>query len=141
MNLKIAVKARTMNPDIKVVIRIFDDDFAGSLQEQFGFNALSATAMAAPAFAAAAAGTDISNPITVEGQALSLARLKVDPESCLEGKTVGQAEQEYDVSVVLLKRDGEQDMHPAFDRQLVAGDTLAVLGAPESINQIVHDNR
>jgi K+/H+ antiporter YhaU regulatory subunit KhtT len=54
---------------------------------------------------------------------------------------VGDAEQHYDVSVVLLKRDGEQDMHPAFDRQLAPGDTLAVLGAPECINHMVHDNR
>jgi Trk K+ transport system NAD-binding subunit len=141
MNLKIAVKARSLNPKIKVVIRIFDDDFAQSLQEQFGFNALSATAMAAPAFAAAAAGSDITNPITVEGQALSLGRLKVDPDSALKGKTVGETEQDYDVSVVLLKRDGDQDMHPAFDRRLAAGDTLAVLGAPDCINHMVHDNR
>jgi len=141
MNLKIAVKARSLNPKIKVVVRIFDDDFAQSLQEQFSFNALSATAMAAPAFAAAAAGTDITNPITVEGQPLSLARLGVDSDSSLKGKTVGETEQDYGVSVVLLKRDGEQDLHPAFDRQLAPGDILAVLGAPEHINQIVHDNR
>jgi Trk K+ transport system NAD-binding subunit len=141
MNLKIAVKARSLNPRIKVVIRIFDDDFAESLQQQFGFNALSATAMAAPAFAAAAAGTDITDPITVEGQPLSLARLKVDPGSRLKGQTVGEAEQRYGVSVVLIKSDGEQDLHPASDRKLAAGDTLAVLGGPEPINQIVHDNR
>jgi len=54
MNLQIALKARSMNPDIKVVIRIFDEDFAHALQEQFGFIALSATEMAAPVFAASA---------------------------------------------------------------------------------------
>jgi voltage-gated potassium channel len=54
MNLQIALKARSMNPKIKVVVRIFDEDFAHALQEQFGFIALSATEMAAPVFAAAA---------------------------------------------------------------------------------------
>ncbi len=75
MNLQIALKARSLNPDIEVVIRIFDEDFAHSLQEQFGFTALSATEMAAPVFAAAAAGADVTNPISIEGQQLSLARL------------------------------------------------------------------
>lgn len=140
MNLKIAVKARSLNPDVKVVIRIFDDDFAQSLHEQFGFNALSATAMAAPAFASAAAGADITNPITVEGQSLSLARLKVGVSSGLAGKSVGEIEQGYDISVVLLKHDSQQDMHPPADACLSDGDTLAVLGTPERISQVLHDN-
>jgi voltage-gated potassium channel len=124
-----------------VVIRIFDDDFAQSLQQQFGFSALSATAMAAPAFASAAAGADITNPITVEGESLSLARIKVSKHSGLTSKSVGEIEQEYDLSVVLLKHDSQKDMHPAADTRLADGDTLAVLGAPERINQVMHDNR
>jgi len=62
MNLQIALKARSINPKINVVVRIFDDDFAHALQDQFGFIALSATEMAAPVFAAAAAGVDVTNP-------------------------------------------------------------------------------
>ena len=53
LNLQMAVKARSLNPAIQVVLRIFDDDFAESLHKQFGFKAFSATGMAAPAFAAA----------------------------------------------------------------------------------------
>ncbi len=48
LNLQIALKSRNLNHDIKVVIRIFDDDFARSLQEQFGFHAMSATAIFHP---------------------------------------------------------------------------------------------
>ncbi|HMN63098.1 MAG TPA: NAD-binding protein, partial [Anaerolinea sp.] len=59
LNLEIALKARNLNPKIEVIIRIFDDEFADSLQKQFGFKALSATGMAAPLFAAAAASVDI----------------------------------------------------------------------------------
>jgi voltage-gated potassium channel len=141
MNLKIAVKARSMNPSIQVVIRIFDDDFADSLQDQFDFIAMSATAMAAPAFAAAASGVDITNPVTVEGESLSMARLTIDSRSLLAGKTVGEIEQSYDVSVVLLKHDSEQDMHPPATQGITDGDTLVVLGSPERLNVIVHDNQ
>jgi Trk K+ transport system NAD-binding subunit len=141
MNLKIAVKARSMNPSIQVVVRIFDDDFADSLQAQFGFIALSATAMAAPAFAAAAAGADITNPISVEGELLSMARLKVMPGSRLIARTVGDVEGSYDVSVVLIKHDSAQDMHPPASQAISASDTIVVLGSPEHLNSIVHDNQ
>src|SRR5258706_723825 len=74
MNLQIALKARSLNPKIQVVIRIFDEVFAHSLQEQFGFIAWSATEMTAPVFAAAAAGADGTNPNSIEGPILALAK-------------------------------------------------------------------
>lgn len=141
LNLQIAVKARSLNPQIRVVIRIFDDDFAQSLQEQFGFTALSATSMAAPAFAAAAAGADVTRPIMVEGESLSLGRLCVGKTSKLQNLDVSNIEQRYDLSVVLLKRAGEPDMHPSGERTLKEGDTLAVLGNPQKISVLVHDNQ
>src|SRR5690242_6659026 len=112
MNLQIALKARSLNPGIQVVIRIFDDDFAHALQEQFGFIALSATEMAAPVFAAAAAGADVTNPISIEGQQLSLARLTIASSSPLSRKTVGYVEDNYHLNVILLRRDHTSEMHP-----------------------------
>ncbi|HPH96818.1 MAG TPA: TrkA family potassium uptake protein [Anaerolineaceae bacterium] len=140
LNLQIAVKARKMNPKIEVIVRIFDDDFATSLQQQFGFKALSATGMAAPIFAATAAGVDITPPINIEGQANSLARLQINPKSRLVGKTIGQVETIYDLSLVLLTRSSKVDTHPAPDRVIQKGDIIAILGSPEHINLLVHDN-
>lgn len=139
-NLQVAVKARSLNPGIQVVIRIFDDDFAQALHKQFGFIALSATGMAAPAFAAAAAGADVTRPITVEGQLLSLARLGVTGGAGLDGLEVGMVEQKYDLSVVLLKHEDESDMHPGASRTLAPGDVLVVLGGPDQLNRFIHDN-
>jgi Trk K+ transport system NAD-binding subunit len=101
---------------------------------------MSAPGMAAPAFAAAAAGVDITRPIVVEGQALSLARLIVAPRARLCRLTIGQMEAQYDISVVLLRRQGDPDIHPAAQRSLEAGDVLAVLGGPEEINALLNDN-
>jgi voltage-gated potassium channel len=140
MNLQIAVKARNLNKDIQVVIRIFDEDFAHSLHEQFGFVALSATGMAAPVFAAAAAGADVTNPISVEGQQLSLARLTISTSSQLAGKTVGYVEDNYHLNIVLVRHDHQSEMHPTDSMALQSGDTLAVLGGPEPLNHLLHDN-
>ena len=140
MNLQIALKARSLNPQIQVVIRIFDEDFAHALQEQFGFIALSATEMAAPVFAAAATGTDITNPISIEGQLLGLARLTIKPTSEIANKTVGYVEDNYHLNVVLLRHDHQSEMHPTDRSMLHAGDTLAVLGGPEQLDRLMHDN-
>ncbi len=141
MNLQIALKARTLNPDIQVVIRIFDQDFAHALREQFGFVALSATEMAAPVFAAAAAGADVTNPISVEGQQLSLARFVISPNSRLANKTVGYIEDNYSLNVILLRHDQRSEIHPKDSQPLHAGDTLAVLGGPEQLRKLMQDGQ
>ena len=141
LNLKIALKARSLNPNVKVIIRIFDDDFADELHQQFGFFALSGTAIAAPAFAASAAGADITNPINIEGESLSLARLAISPKSELDGKTVGQVEDHYHVSIVLVRYDHKSELHPTDSLKLKGNDMLAVLGRPENLNALVHASR
>jgi Trk K+ transport system NAD-binding subunit len=140
MNLQIALKARSMNPNIKVVIRIFDEDFAHALQDQFGFIALSATEMAAPVFAAAATGTDVTNPISIEGQLLSLARITVSADAAFTNKTVGEVEDLYHLSIVLIRHDHQSEMHPTDTTPIRAGATLAVLGGPEELNHLMRDN-
>lgn len=140
MNLQIALKARSMNPNIKVVVRIFDEDFAHALQDQFGFIALSATEMAAPVFASAASGVDITNPISIEGQLLSLARLVISEAAPFSKKTIGYVEDHYHLNVVLLRHNHQSEMHPTDKTPLHAGDVLAVLGVPEQLNMLLHDN-
>ena len=140
VNLKIALKARSLNPGIRVIVRIFDDDFSKSLQDQFGFIALSGTSMAAPVFAAAATGADVTNPISVEGQQLSLARLTINPDSRLANKVVGYVEDNYHVSVILVRHDHETQMHPADNKKINSGDVVAVLGGPDELSRIMYAN-
>ncbi|MFZ5910693.1 MAG: potassium channel family protein [Chloroflexota bacterium] len=140
LNLQIALKARSINPDIQVVVRIFDEEFAHALQDQFGFIAVSATEMAAPVFAAAAAGADVTNPISIEGQLLGLARVTIRPNSSIVEKTVGVVEDDYHLNIVLVRHDHQSELHPTDSMMLHAGDMIVVLGAPERLSRLVHDN-
>jgi Trk K+ transport system NAD-binding subunit len=140
LNLKVALKARRLRPEIQVIIRIFDDDFAHALQEQFGYTAFSATGMAAPAFAAAASGVDMTRPITVEGQSMSLAYLKIESVSQLVSQTVNDVEQRYNLNVVYIRHNDKADFHPPADCYLSAQDMMAVLGGPNEIRSLVSDN-
>lgn len=141
LNLKMALKARSINPNIDVVIRIFEEDFAEALQKQFGFIALSATGMAAPIFAASASKIDITAPITINGQPNSLAKLTVSAQSEINGDSVGSIEEKYNISVVMLQHLEAIDPHPKFTEVVKAGDYIVVLGVPEQINSIAHDCR
>jgi Trk K+ transport system NAD-binding subunit len=140
VNLQIAFKARKLNPNISVVIRIFDDEFGQAIQEQFGFRAMSATGMSAPVFATAAANVDITRPLTIEGESFSLAKVEIGRHSALLNKCLSEVEQAYEVSIVLLRQDGRSDFHPPGERQLTAGDVIAVLAGPPQISRLVHEN-
>ncbi len=140
LNLQIAVKARSLNPDIKVIIRIFDDEFAQLLQKQFGFIALSATGMAAPVFAATAADMDITPPISISGKPNSLASLTVHANARFVGKTINELEDQYRVSVVMINRSQQQQLHPAGDQTILREDVLALLGEPEQITCVIQAN-
>lgn len=140
LNLQIAFMAQRLNPDIEVVVRIFDDQFAADVAQKFGFRALSATGLAAPAFASAAAGVDVTRPITVDGRPFSLASLTIHSGSRLAGLSVGQIEAEMDVSVVLLRRNGTSDPHPAADQVIAAHDVIAVLGEPDYIARLTGES-
>lgn len=141
LNLEVALKSRSLKPDIEVVVRIFDDGFANLLQKQFGFRALSATGKAAPIFAASAGNVDITPPITIEGKPHLPARLIVAPKSPLAGLSVHQAEEQFHTSLVLLARNGSQTFHPAGNITIQRGDSLAFFGSPENIRTLFHENR
>jgi Trk K+ transport system NAD-binding subunit len=140
VNLRMALKARSLNPTIEVVIRIFDDEFAASLETQFGFHAMSATGMAAPLFAAIAAQVNITPPINIDGTPHILAHLLVHPRSNLKGKTVNVLEETYRISVVMLCKDGQREFHPPNNERIEPGQTVAIFGEPAQIHKILHEN-
>lgn len=142
LNLQIALKSRDLNPDIQVVIRIFDDNFARSLKEQFGFHAMSATATASPVFAAAAAGVDMTRPITVEGRPLNLARIEINYHSPLAELKVEEIEQKFDISLVLIRQQNKNLVfHPQAYHCVKAGDTIVVLGVAKEVNTVSQCNK
>jgi Trk K+ transport system NAD-binding subunit len=141
INLQIALKAKSLNPQINVIIRIFDDDFADELGSQFGFQAMSSTSMAAPAFAAAAASVDMTRPITLDGMLLSLAQLEINLHGDLENRNIREIETTYSVSVVLLKHAGVPNYHPDAAIRLHSQDTIVILGGPDEITRVLRSNR
>lgn len=137
LNLQIALKARNINPKIRVILRIFDDDFADSLTKQFGFIAISAPGISAPIFATAATDINMTPPLIIENQPHSLAHFAIKKQSDLIGKVVQQIEDDYAISIVLIMKNGQRESHPKGATLVEEGDILAILGEPEKIYSIL----
>lgn len=97
-NLEAALYARSLRPDLRVVLRLYDDDFATAVYRtlraahpQALTRSRSVTHLAAPSFAGAMMGRQILGAIPVERRVLLFAALQVGGHAQLEGKTVGEA--------------------------------------------------
>jgi Trk K+ transport system NAD-binding subunit len=97
-NLEAALYARTVRPDLRVVLRLYDDDFATAVYRtlraahpQALTRSRSVSHLAAPAFAGAMMGRQILGAIPVERRVLLFAAIVVGGHPQLEGRTVGEA--------------------------------------------------
>ena len=89
-NLKAALNARAVRPGVRVVLRLFDSDFAGRVQTAFNINiSRSVSRLVAPAFAAAMLDRDVVVTIPVDRHALLVASVQVLAGSPLEGARLG----------------------------------------------------
>ncbi|MFM9645627.1 MULTISPECIES: NAD-binding protein [Streptomyces] len=97
-NLEAALYGRTLRHDLRVVLRLYDDDFATAVYRtlraahpQALTRSRSVTHLAAPSFAGAMMGRQILGAIPVERRVLLFASLEVGEHAQLVGKTVGEA--------------------------------------------------
>ncbi|AVH57417.1 MULTISPECIES: potassium channel protein [Streptomyces] len=97
-NLEAALYARTVRPDLRVVLRLYDDDFATAVYRTLRAaypgaltRSRSVSHLAAPAFAGAMMGRQILGAIPVERRVLLFAAVDVGGYPQLEGRTVGEA--------------------------------------------------
>ncbi|WP_053852567.1 NAD-binding protein, partial [Streptomyces sp. NRRL B-24085] len=97
-NLEAVLYARAVRPDLRVVLRLYDDDFATAVYRTLraahpraSTRSRSVSHLAAPAFAGAMMGRQILGAFPVERRVLLFAAVDVAGHPQLEGRTVGEA--------------------------------------------------
>ncbi|MEU8764745.1 NAD-binding protein [Streptomyces sp. NPDC048659] len=97
-NLEAALHARSISPDLRVALRLYDDDFATAVYRTLRAahpdaltRSRSVSHLAAPAFAGAMMGRQVLGAIPVERRVLLFAALDVTDHPLLEGRTVAEA--------------------------------------------------
>lgn len=126
-NLDVALTARDVNPQIKVVVRLFDDTLADKFAGAFAMPAISTAKVAAPAFIAAATGRRIYQEFELAGKPVHLTDIRISAAGSLAGRSVGQVQAEHGVNILMHSGPNGVAINPGHDDGLAAGDTILVM--------------
>jgi voltage-gated potassium channel len=156
VNLYAIMRARALNPDIHIVVRVWDDSFNEQIEE-FILNShkteiqdgdetytsiISSSKLSAPIFAGLSLGLELTQSFYIAEQAYSAVRLQVNAGSILENKSIGQIQAEHEVDVVLYQLgQAHFQVRPPRDKHVRAGDSLVMFGERDTCVAIAKANR
>lgn len=162
-NLDIVMAARESNPAVRVVMRLYDDDFAATVQWTLRASypdaltrSRSVSALAAPSFAAAMMGRHVLGVMPVERGSLLFTCVDVGGHPELEGRSVHAAFRENEWRVLAVgpvgpagdtastdTLTGLRTEHPGFDwrppedRVLRAGDRVVLVTTRRGLDMLM----
>ncbi|MFI2432671.1 NAD-binding protein [Streptomyces sp. NPDC018693] len=118
-NLEAALYARSVKQDLRVALRLYDDDFAAAVYRtlraahpQALTRSRSVSTLAAPAFAGAMMGRQILGAVPVERRVLLFAALNVAGHPQLAGRTIAESFRPGAWRVVALDTAAPDDRLP-----------------------------
>ena len=140
-NLDAALNCRELNPKIRLIVRLFDAELARRVKTIFSIDeAYSASALAAPIFAAAALQVEGDRTFSIGDDILNIGRLSVQAGSRLHGRRVSDIENIFDCSIIALLRNDQKDIHPPPGLQLAPGDCIVILADLATLNRLTSWN-
>jgi Trk K+ transport system NAD-binding subunit len=136
-NVDIALDAREINPDIKVVMRMFDPDLARRVEKGFDIHtAFSTSALAAPIFAAASMRFNVKHSFYAGDTLLNLSEVRVQPDSELVGWSMERLEAELSLQVVCHQGGACPDLTPDASLRLRPDDEILVMATLDSLERL-----
>lgn len=127
-NLEVALDARRMNPHIRIIMRLFDQQIAAKISGALAIDqAFSSSALAAPVVAGMAMETPVLASLPIAGMTYLVAEVTVEPGSALIGRTAGQTEASYGgrIATCIPKATGVPEA-PGAETQIHEGDRLVI---------------
>jgi voltage-gated potassium channel len=140
-NVEAIMKVRHGYPQIRIVGRMWDRQFAEQLEQFLDVESvLSSADLAAPAFAGAALGVDITQTLEIEGVTYSTMRLTVSEGSFLAGDTVGYLQKKHEMDIVLVNSTGRSTVQPPHELQVEVGDGLVFFARHDRVLEVLSLN-
>ncbi|MEU8568914.1 NAD-binding protein [Streptomyces pathocidini] len=128
-NLEAVLYARETRPDLRVVLRLYDDEFSTTVYRTLRDSypgartrSRSVSALTAPAFAAAMMGRQVIGAIPVQRRVLLFAVVEVAGHPELEGRTVAEAFEAGAWRVLALDVASPEDRSPDLTAPLQVGE-------------------
>jgi Trk K+ transport system NAD-binding subunit len=146
VNLETALQARALRgDDLRIVLRLFDDDLAQRVSETLGNNVVSRSVsyLAAPAFAVAMLEHQVLRTIPVGRNVLLIADVRVAPDAAIAGRPLADLERDGLSRVLAIAERGKPrfSWSPRRDHRLVAGDRMIVLATRAGLSTFLDGNR
>ena len=144
VNLEAALHARALRADLRIVLRLYDDDLAERVQKMIGNTvSRSVSYLAAPGFAAAMLEHQVLRTIPVGRHVLFIADVRVEAGTELAGTPVGEAERPGETHVLAVRRTGTEPFDWSLDRGylLAPQDRLLVLATRDGLGETLARNR
>lgn len=137
-NLEAALDARRLNPNVRVVMRLFDQRIAQKIAGALTIDvAFSASALAAPVVAAMTLQTKVLSSTMIAGIPHVIAELQVEPASPLAGKRIDEIEVGYSARVLArTTAAGTMQSPPSAATTVEPGDTLVIYTASSQLSTI-----
>jgi Trk K+ transport system NAD-binding subunit len=144
VNLETALHGRALAEDLRIVVRLGDDDLAERVQKTV-VNTISRSVsyLAAPTFAAAMLEHQVLRTIPVGRHVLLIADVPVAAGAELAGQLVEEVHQTGEVRVLALRRPGSGglDWSPPHDHRLIPQDRLFVLATRAGLGRVLTRSR
>lgn len=125
-NLNTALDARRLNPSIRVVLRLFDDDLGARVRDAFQAEVLSSSALAAPALALAALDPRISHSFHAGDRLMVVSDFQVT--EALAALTVAELQHRFRVVTLCVRHSSEPQMHPKPAHRFKRGEVATLQG-------------
>jgi len=136
-NLEAALAARELNPNVRVVTRLFDPELAERVQQQLHLTTCqSVSALATPAFVAAALGDSVLSIIERGRLLWLLAEATVRPGSAADGAEVRELEADAELRVLAVRDEAGEHWRPVYSERLRAGNDVLVAASREAWEQL-----
>ena len=140
VNLETALHARALAADVRLVLRLSDDDLAGRVQKTVG-NTVSRSVpyLAAPAFAAAMLEHQVLRTIPVGRHVLLIADVRVGAGSELAGQPVENVHRDGEVRVIAVQRAAANGVNwsPRPDYVIAPQDRIYVLATRTGLSGVL----
>jgi Trk K+ transport system NAD-binding subunit len=138
LNLEVALDARRMNPDIRAVMRMFDQKLASKISGALTIDAaFSSSALAAPVVAAMAFQTRVLSTLFIGGEPHVIAEVTIEEGSSLSGRTVGEIEAQFSARILAQTPDGgPAHSPPKAGATLTPGDLLVVHTSAQKLSTL-----
>lgn len=140
-NLRAALNGRALSAELRVVLRLFDGDFAERIQRAFGIGiSRSVSYLAAPSFAAALLDRAVIATIPVGRHALLVTEVPVVAGSALDGRPLAAVARPGEVRLLGHTRNGQKTDWTADPRMVIsAGDRLTVVARRAGLSALLRE--